>query len=169
MFTKSDIETYFTGEKQESLLFLFIGIAGISTAIIFFFLLKTSFYLGAAIPLLVIGLLLGIVGYTIYKRSDDDRKRNVYAYDMNPSALKEKELPRMKKVMKNFVIYRWVEIFLFLLGTGLYIFFIRDFRQDFWRGFGFALAVMALLALTADYFAEKRGAIYLKGIESFVQ
>ena len=169
MFTKSDIEAYFTGEKQESLLFLFIGIAGISTAIIFFFLLKTSFYLGAAIPLLVIGLLLGIVGYTIYKRSDDDRKRNVYAYDMNPSALKEKELPRMKKVMKNFVIYRWVEIFLFLLGTGLYIFFIRDFRQDFWRGFGFALAVMALLALTADYFAEKRGAIYLKGIESFVQ
>ena len=169
MFTKSDIETYFTGEKQESLLFLFIGIAGISTAIIFFFLLKTSFYLGAAIPLLLIGLLLGIVGYTIYKRSDDDRKRNVYAYDMDPSALKEKELPRMKKVMKNFVIYRWVEIFLFLLGTGLYIFFIRDFRQDFWRGFGFALAVMALLALTADYFAEKRGAIYLKGIESFVQ
>ena len=62
MFTKSDIEAYFTGEKQESLLFLFIGIAGISTAIIFFFLLKTSFYLGAAIPLLVIGLLLGIVG-----------------------------------------------------------------------------------------------------------
>jgi len=169
MFTKSDIETYFTGEKQESLLFLFIGIVGISTAIIFFFLLKTSFYLGAAIPLLLIGLLLGIVGYTIYKRSDDDRKRNVYAYDMDPSALKEKELPRMKKVMKNFVIYRWVEIFLFLLGTGLYIFFIRDFRQDFWRGFGFALAVMALLALTADYFAEKRGAIYLKGIESFVQ
>ena len=169
MFTKLDIEAYFTGEKQESLLFLFIGIAGISTAIIFFFLLKTSFYLGAAIPLLVIGLLLAIVGYTIYKRSDNDRKRNVYAYDMNPSALKEKELPRMKKVMKNFVIYRWIEIFLFLLGTGLYICFIRDFKHDFWRGFGLALAVMALLALTADYFAEKRGAIYLKGIESFVQ
>jgi len=51
MFTKLDIEAYFTGEKQESLLFLFIGIAGISTAIIFFFLLKTSFYLGAAIPM----------------------------------------------------------------------------------------------------------------------
>ena len=169
MFTKLDIEAYFTGEKQESLLFLFIGIAGISTAIIFFFLLKTSFYLGAAIPLLVIGLLLGIVGYTIYKRSDDDRKRNVYAYDMNPSALKEKELPRMKKVMKNFVIYRYTEIFLFLAGAALYIYFIRDIRHDFWRGFGLALAIMALLALTADYFAEKRGRNYTKGIESFIQ
>ncbi len=59
MFTKADIEKYFTGEKQESLLFLFIGIAGIIAAIVFFFFLKTSFYKGAAIPLLLIGLITG--------------------------------------------------------------------------------------------------------------
>jgi hypothetical protein len=168
MFTKADIEKYFTGEKQESLLFLFIGIAGIIAAIVFFFFLKTSFYKGAAIPLILIGLLLSVIGYTIYKRSDSDRQRNVYAYDMNPSELKEKELPRMKIVMKNFVIYRYVEIFLLLVGAGLYIYFIKDFTNDFWRGFGLALAVMALLALAADFFAEKRGKIYTKGIESFV-
>lgn len=169
MFTKADIEKYFTGEKQESLLFLFIGIAGIIAAIVFFFFLKTSFYKGAAIPLILIGLLLAVIGYTIYKRSDSDRQRNVYAYDMNPSELKEKELPRMKTVMKNFIIYRYVEIFLFLVGTGLYIYFIKDFKNDFWRGFGLALAVMALLALAADFFAEKRGKVYTKGIESFTQ
>jgi drug/metabolite transporter (DMT)-like permease len=169
MFAKTDIEKYFTGEKQESLLFLFIGIAGIIGAIVFFFFLKTNFYKGAAIPLVLIGLLLGVIGYTIYKRSDSDRQQNVYAYDMNPSELKEKELPRMKTVMKNFIIYRYVEIFLFLAGAGLYIYFIRDFTNDFWRGFGLALAVMALLALAADFFAEKRGKVYTKGIESFIQ
>jgi hypothetical protein len=169
MFTKADIEKYFTGEKQESLLFVFIGIAGIVTAIIFFFFLKTNFYKGAAIPLLLIGLLLGFVGYSVYKRSDSDRVRNVYAYDMNPAELKEKELPRMKTVMKNFVIYRYTEIFLLLLGAALYIYFIKDFKNDFWRGFGLALAIMALLALAADFFAEKRGKIYTKGIESFIQ
>jgi hypothetical protein len=169
MFTKADIEKYFTGEKQESLLFLFIGIAGIIAAIVFFFFLKTSFYKGAAIPLVLIGLLLGVIGYTIYKRSDGDRQRNVYAYDMNPSELKEKELPRMKIVMKNFIIYRYVEIFLFLVGAGLYICFIKDFTNDFWRGFGLALAVMAFLALAADFFAEKRGKFYTKGIESFIE
>ena len=73
----------------------------------------------------------------------------------------------MKTVMKSFIVYRWVEIVLFLVGAGLYIYFIRDFRQDFWRGFGFALAIMALLALAADYFAEKRGHVYLNGLESF--
>lgn len=169
MFTKADIEKYFNAEKQESLLFILIGAAGILAAIIFFFFLKNHFYRGAAVPLLLIGLLLAVVGYTVYKRSDSDRVRNAYAYDMNPSELKAKELPRMKTVMKNFVIYRYTEIFLLIVGAALYIYFIRDFRNDFWRGFGLALALMALLALTADFFAEKRGKIYTKGIESFIQ
>lgn len=168
MFTKTDIEKYFMAEKQESFLFLLIGIAGIVAAIIFFFFLKTNFYKGAAVPLLLVGLLLGVVGFTVYKRSDSDRKRNVYAYNMNPAELKDKEIPRMKTVMKNFVIYRWVEIVLLLVGVGLYIYFIRDFKHDFWRGFGLALAVMALTALVADFFAEKRGATYTKGLESFI-
>jgi hypothetical protein len=167
MFSKTDIEKYFNAEKAESWVFMAIGITGIILAIVFFFFVKTNLYNGMAIPLISIGLLLGIVGFTIYKRSDADRTRNVYAYDMNPSQLKNKELPRMKAVMKSFVVYRWVEIILFLVGVGLYIYYIRDFRQDFWRGFGFALAIMALLALAADYFAEKRGHVYINGLESF--
>ena len=167
MFTKADIEKYFNAEKQESLLFMLIGVAGIIAAFVFFFFLKTNFHKGAAIPFMLVGLLLAMVGYIVYKRSDDDRIRNVYAYDMNPSQLKEKELPRMQTVMKNFVIVRWVEIFLFLVGAAFYVYFIRDFNNDFWRGLGLALAVMALIALTADYFAERRGKIYKKGIQSF--
>ena len=167
MFTKAEIEKYFNAEKQESLLFMLIGVAGIIAALVFFFFLKTNFHKGAAIPFMLVGLLLAMVGYIVYKRSDDDRIRNVYAYDMNPSQLKEKELPRMQTVMKNFVIVRWVEIFLFLVGAALYVYFIRDFNNDFWRGLGLALAVMALIALTADYFAERRGKIYKKGIQSF--
>jgi len=167
MFEKTDIEKYFNGEKAESWVFMTIGFAGIILAIILFLFLKTNLYKGMAIPLATVGLLMGVVGFTVYKRSDDQRIENVYAYGMNPSLLKNKEIPRMKTVMKSFVIYRWVEIILFLVGAGLYIYFIRDFRQDFWRGFGFALALMALVALAADYFAEKRGHVYLNGLESF--
>lgn len=169
MFTKADIENYFNAEKQESLLFVLIGVAGVVAAIVFFFFLRSNFFKGASIPLLLIGLLLGVVGYTVFKRSDSDRQRNVYAYDLNPSELKEKELPRMKIVMKNFVFYRYTEIFLLLAGIALYTYFISDLMNDFWRGFGLTLAIMALLALAADYFAEKRGKVYTKGIESFIQ
>ncbi len=167
MFTKADIEKYFDGEKDESRVFLFLGVAALLTARFFVLYGTNRFYMGAAIPMAVIGLLLAVVGFTIYKRSDSDRIRNVYAYDMNPAELKEKEIPRMKTVMRNFIIYRYAEIILALLGIGLYIFFIRDFNNDFWRGFGLALAIMALIALTADYFAEQRGKKYLKGLVEF--
>lgn len=167
MFTKADIEKYFTAERQESLLFILIGVAGILAALIFFFFLKTNFYKGAAIPLFLIGCLLGTVGYTVYKRSDDDRKRNVYAYDLNPSDLKAKEIPRMVTVMKNFVIYRWVEIVLLVAGIVLYVYFSRYAVNPFWNGLGIGLAIMALLALSADYFAEKRGRVYLNGLRTF--
>ena len=168
MFTKEDIEKYFNAEKAESWIFIAIGIIGIIIAIFFFFFHKTNFYKGAAIPLLLVGLLLGVVGYTVHKRSDDDRIRNVYAYDMNPAELKEKELPRMKTVMKNFVVYRYTEIALALTGIGLFFYFRTDATKLFWKGFGLTLAIMAITALFADFFAEKRGRIYTNGIESFI-
>ena len=169
MITKEDIEKYFMAEKAESWIFMAIGFAGIITALIFFFVMKAPAYKGAAIPLVAVGLLLGAVGYTVYKRSDEDRIRNVYALTMNPGELKEKELPRMEVVMKNFVLYRYVEIGLALLGIVLFIYFKNNTTQSFWKGFGAGLVIMAMLALTADYFAEKRGHIYLDGIKGFIK
>jgi hypothetical protein len=168
MLTKENIEKYFMAEKAESLVFMAIGIAGIIAAVICFFIVKSAMCKGAAIPLLAIGLLLAIVGFTIYNRSDADRIKNVYALTMNPGELKEKELPRMEQVMKNFVLYRYTEIALCLLGIGLMIYFNNKEEQAFWKGFGLALALMAILALTADYFAEKRGGIYLKNLKERV-
>jgi hypothetical protein len=169
MFTKTDIEKYFNAEKSESLLFVIIGVAAIAAAVVFFIFLKTNFYKGAAIPLLIVGLLLGVVGFTVYSRSDKDRIRNVYAYDLNPAELKEKEIPRMKTVMKNFIIYRWAEIVLALTGIGLFFYFKDNAGQLFWKGLGLSLTIMGFTALTADYFAEQRGHIYLKGLQSFIQ
>lgn len=167
MFTKTDIEKYFIAEKQESLLFLVIGIIAIVIAVIFFFVLKTNFYKGAAISMWAIGLLMAVVGYIVYKRCDADRIQNVYAYDMNPGELKEKEIPRMKTVMKNFVIYRYTEIILSLVGIFLFFYYRNRIDQQFWAGLGLTLAIMALTALFADYFAEKRGSIYTKGLINF--
>jgi ABC-type xylose transport system permease subunit len=168
MFSKADIEKYFTAEKQESLLFVGVGIAALVLAVVFYFVCKTPFYKGAALPLLIVGLLLGVVGFTVYKRSDSDRTRNVYAYDMNPGELKTKELPRMVTVMKNFVIYRYTEILLAIAGIFLFFYFRNTADRQFWCGLGCTLAIMALVALAADYFAEKRGKTYINGLQEFV-
>jgi len=169
MFTKADIEKYFMAEKSESLVFLVIGCIAMLLSFIFYFFLKTNFYKGAAIPLLVFGLIQAIVGYTVYVRSDDQRINNVYAYDMNPDKLKADELPRMKTVSKNFIMYRWIEIVLIFSGILLVFLFKANPDKSFWFGLGLALAIQAATMLLADYFAEQRASVYIKLLENFTQ
>jgi drug/metabolite transporter (DMT)-like permease len=159
----SFIYKYFGGEKQESLLFLIVGIVAILLAVVFWFFIKTnpSFFKGAAIPLLAIGIIQAVVGYTVYARSDKQARE--VAYNMGLETVtytRQVELPRMEKVMKNFVIYRWVEIAFILAGMILIFLYRSDTGKTFWYGLGITLAIQAALMLGADSFAEKRGAVY---------
>lgn len=166
MFSKQDIEKYFLAEKQLGLAFIIIGSIAIIIAIVFFFLLKTSFYKGAAIPLLVIGLIQLIASITVYQKADKDRVDNVYAYDMNPGKLKNEELPRMKTVVKNFAIIKWVEAALIAAGLVLIFYYRANADKAFWFGLGITLTIQALIMILADTSAEKRAIQYTKGIES---
>lgn len=159
----SFIYKYFIAEKQESLLFLIIGIVAILLAVICWFFIKTNppFFKGAAIPLIVIGLIQCVVGFTVYTRSDKQKADVAYNIGMEPvSFVKQKEHPRMKTVMKNFVIYRWIEIAFIVTGLVLVFIFRTNSDKIFWYGFGVALTIQAMLMLGADYFAEKRGEVY---------
>ncbi len=169
MFTKAEIEKYFLAEKQESLVFMAIGMTAILIAAIGLFLWKTQAWKGAAIPLIVIALIQIVVGYTVYKKSDKQRTGNVYSYDMNPSKLIKEELPRMQTVNKNFVIYRYVEIAFIITAIGLIILFKSNIDKQFWFGFGIALALQASLMLGADYFAEQRAKIYTDQLKSLTK
>ncbi len=169
MLTKTDIEKYFIAEKQESLVFLIIGIAAILLALIFYFSGKSQIYRGAAIPLLVLGLLQAVAGYTVYMKSDDQRVSQVYAYDMNPDQLKTTELTRMRKVKANFKIYRWVEIGTILAGLALILLFRSQPEKAFWLGLGIALAIITVELFIADYIAGKRASVYTWLLEEYNQ
>jgi hypothetical protein len=168
----SFIHKYFTGEKQESLLFLVIGVLAILLAVVFFFFIKTNpqFYKGAAIPLLAIGIIQLVVGYTVYARSDKQGMDIAYNMGIEPVRVAQhEELPRMETVMKNFVIYRWAEIILALAGIGLFVYFRCNAGQQLWKGVGLTLAIQALLMLGADYFAEQRGKVYVQKLQEMVK
>lgn len=169
MLTKTDIEKYFLAEKQIGLIFFIIGIVAVALAIVCFFVLRTSFYRGAAFPLLLIGLIQLVIGFAVFQRSDGDRKRNVYAYDMDPQQLKEKELPRMQKVTKNFAIYKGVEVALIIAALVLILVYRSKLDKTFWVGLGVALLIQTLIMLGADYFAAKRAIKYTAGLEAFVK
>jgi hypothetical protein len=110
-----------------------------------------------------------VVGYTVYTRSDAQRKDIVYKMDMNTDALLKEELPRMEKVMKNFAIYRYTEIALVLAGTFLFFFLRNDSAKQFWMGLAAALALQAALMLLTDGFAERRGNRYLNGMKIYLK
>jgi drug/metabolite transporter (DMT)-like permease len=168
MLTKNDIEKYFIAEKNESLLFIILGITAIIVAILFFFYFKSNWYKGATIPFLLVGVMHLVIGYTVYNRSDKDRIRVTYAYDMNPGDISTKEIPRMELVNKNFIIYRYTEIILLLAGLALYFFSKNNPDKSFWIGLGVALAIEAAISLGADYFAENRATIYTIQLKKFV-
>ncbi|MBP6287274.1 MAG: hypothetical protein KTQ13_09890 [Ferruginibacter sp.] len=175
MFEQRDfnfIYKYFIAEKQESLLFLIVGIAAIMLAIIFFIFIRSNplFYKGAAIPLLAIGIVQCVVGFTVYSRSNKQMNEVAYNIGMEPvSYTRTQELPRMETVMKNFVIYRWVEIAFILIGVGLIFLFRTNPDRSFWYGLGITLAIQAFLMLGADFFAERRGGVYTEELENLVK
>lgn len=166
------VHKYFIGEKQESLLFLIIGIAAVVAAVVFFFFIKTnpSLYKGMAIPLFAIGLIQLVVGYTVYARSDKQRLDVAYNIGTEPVMYsKSAELPRMKAVIKNFVIYRWTEIALILAGVVLIFLFRSNPDRSFLFGLGITLALQAAIMLGADHFAEKRGETYTKQLQDLLE
>lgn len=174
MFQQRDfsfIYKYFIAEKQESLLFIIVGVIAIILAVVFWFFIKgnPSFYKGLAVPLIVLGLLQTIVGFNIYIRTDNQKKDIAYNMGMEPvSYVKTTELPRMQKVMKSFVIYRWMEIGFIVAGLVLIFMFRLNPDRSFWYGLGIALAIQGAIMLGADYFAEKRGAVYTEELKKII-
>jgi hypothetical protein len=157
------IKNYFNAEKAESLLFMGFGILAIILSVYFFFYLKDSFWKGLAIPLVFFSIVQIVIGITIFTRSPKDNLKveNVLKYE--PQKIQTEEIPRMEKVLKNFVYYRYFEIAMILLGV---ILMFSLSKYGFWKGFGLGLFIQCAILLSLDFFAEKRGHTYLQHIQT---
>jgi hypothetical protein len=156
---------YFTGERLESFLFFGLGVAGVALAIFFFFSLKSSFFKGMAIPVILVSILEIIVGLTIIDRSPKDIMRVESYLSESREMIKKVEIPRMEKVMENFVIFRYAEIILIIAG----ILLMYGFKHNLlWNGIGVGLFIQSSIVLLLDFFAERRGEIYLSYLRSLI-
>lgn len=147
---------YFAAEKQEALLFMLVGIAALAAAA---WLFKAGGACrGMLYPLTAIALIQLTVGGTVYFRTDAQVAALKAQYETAPVAFQLEETARMDKVVKNFVVYRWIEIGLLVAGV-LLIVGLR--RSALWHAVGIGLALQSALMLVLDYFAEKRAHEYL--------
>ena len=155
------IKTYFTAEKNESLIFMIFGILTISFSLYAIFKWGDGFYKGFAIPVILIGIIQLVVGGTVYFRSDKQIIELEQLYTKSRPDFVKAEAPRMEAVMKNFAVYKKVEVAFVMIGLVL-IFAMQ--QREFWLGVGIGMLLQGALMLTADIFAERRGSSYIKEV-----
>lgn len=154
---------YFAGEKQESLLFIAVGLIAIGLA---FWLWANGHRLRfMAVPLVVVALMQLVVGATIYLRTETQLQSLITQYESAPAQFKQDEVRRMETVMKNFDIYKVVEMVLLVLGVCL-VGFLQRF--DVAAGIGAGLVLQAGFTLALDLFAQARGQDYLAALNGLL-
>ena len=152
------VTQYFNKEKKESVYFISLGFLACLISVFYLFVKKQPFYNGVSYAFIAIGLIQLVVGISIYFRCDIDTVRVLHFIEKERKSIKDYEIPRMELVMKNFMIYRWVEMA--LIGVGL-ILFLRCELKSLGNGLGIGLFIQASIMLFLDYLAEKRGSVYL--------
>lgn len=153
------IKNYFNAEKAESLLFVLVGFLAIGISLYLLFVIKKSFSTGIAFPLIAISLIQIVVGGSVYFRSPKDIVRVEHYFQNEKPKIALEEIPRMQLVNKNFILYRYIEIALIVVGLLLMFAFPKN---ELLKGVGIGLFIQSSLMLSFDFFAEKRGEEYLQ-------
>jgi hypothetical protein len=155
------IKTYFIAEKSESLIFMAIGVITIFFSAYALWRWGDPFYKGFAIPVILIGLIQIVVGGTVYLRTDKQIADLKVLYEMKKSVFTSTEKSRMESVMKNFSLYKKIEVAFVVIG--LFLIFLVP-AKEFWLGIGVGMLLQGAIMLTADIFAERSGTTYLKEV-----
>jgi hypothetical protein len=154
------MHNYFREEKTEALFFLIAGIFSLGLSVWAFFINRERFFVGLAIPVLVVGLIQLVVGATVYFRTQQQVAGLEEVFATDPAKFAASELERMIAVMNNFRIYKWVEIGFVVSGLLLIIFNVQGFVQ----GIAVGLLLQGSVMLSLDIVAERRGLNYQQEI-----
>ena len=169
VFSKTDIERYFTAEKQMGLVFIVLAVIALAAALFFVLSQKTPFYRGASLPVFLFAGFLLFSGYGFYSRSDDRRIRDVYAFDMDPGHLSGKEVPRLQSMHRDISRIHLAGFVLLVLSAVAAYLLSKNSELSFWYGFACSLAVAALAACLITYFMASRLAGFTSRLQTFLQ
>jgi FtsH-binding integral membrane protein len=150
------MHSYFREEKSEALFFLIAGILSLGLSVWAFFFNRERFFVGLAIPVLVVGLIQLVVGAVVFFRTQQQVAGLEDLFATDPAKFATSELERMITVMNNFRLYKWVEIGFVVSGLLLIIFNVPGFLQ----GIAVGLLLQGSIMLSLDIVAERRGVSY---------
>ena len=157
------MHTYFRGERVEALAFILpIGLILVVASVLVLRFERSPFGIGAAVPVLLAGVIFAAVGATVGLRTNRQVAELEQSYAASPAVMVSNELPRMQKVNANFDT---TLLILSIVATlGLTMFFAM--RLDWARGLGTGLLLVGALGMTIDGIAARRAAPYTEALEA---
>jgi len=155
----SHLATYFQAEKQESAVFVVMGLVAIGVAAAVW--RRRPRHRAIAYPLVAIALVQLLVGGTVWARSDGQVAALVEQRRIDPAGFRAAEVARMSQVMANFQVYKAIEIAMVVAGA-LLVFFVR--KRPAWVAIGLGCLLQGTAMLVFDLFAEARGRTYVEAI-----
>ena len=153
------LATYFQAEKQESGVFVAMGLVAIGIAIGAW--QRRPRHRAIAYPLVAIALIQLLVGGTVWARTDGQVAALVEHLRVSPVGFRAAEVARMAAVMTNFQIYKAIEIAIVVAGAALVI-FLR--KRPAFAAIGVGCLLQGSAMLVFDLFAEARGQTYIEAI-----
>lgn len=154
------MERYFQSERRSSLLLILIGGAFLSFGIWIWSSGSTNDLLqGFAISSSLIGTIQVLTGSVIFARSSAKRAYYPKKVVESRSTFLHREIDRMKRVNKNYSLFRIGEISLIVIGIVLLFF---KLHENYLLGIGLGMALQSSFLLAIDYFAELSGEKYLR-------
>ena len=169
MFTKENIEQYFSAFKNEQIFLIILGAVALIVALVFFVGFKTEWYKGFALPLAVFAVLNMGAGFLNYKKADFLKVRNMYNYDLHPELLRTKELPRIKEMKQNFIVLIYVNISIIFAAAFIFFYFKKKEGNEYYMGVAASLFLVAVLSVIMYSVMKNRNKDYERGIIEYTK
>ena len=155
--------TYFQGEKSEALVFILP--IGLLSLVFGGWLVSDNpggFARGVAIPFLVMGLVMTVVGGVVGYRTPTQVETLQVSVAASPEPAVQAERARMEKVNRAWPVYLVAWAAFGVVGLALRF----ATRGDFTQGLGIALVFFSGVGLLVDGFAERRARPYTAALEA---
>ncbi len=154
------LQSYFKGEKKQSLIFMLGGILALMLGSLGYFYFETAVWKGAATPFLIIGLIQIAIGASVFFSTDKQVKKLMQqSKEQSPQFFKEETI-RMEKVLKGFSKYKTILMLFFCLGFLFLMLGAFASWGKFTLGSGAALLWQSGTIYLMDSLAEYRAEFY---------
>ena len=169
MFTKENIEQYFSAFKNEQIFLIILGAVALIVALVFFVGFKTEWYKGFALPLAVFAVLNMGAGFSNYKKADILKVRNTYNYDLHPELLRTKELPRIQEMKQNFTLLIYVNTSIIFAAAFIFFYFKKKDGSEYYMGVSASLFLVAILSVVIYVVMMNSSRNYVRGIIDYTK